>query len=58
MGWFILVAAMVALSLLAWRRSRRIRRSGHESGFMSPEELGTHVYGSFVTGRDARHRRP
>ena len=58
MGWIILAAFLISLSLLVWRRSRRLKRSGYDKGAISPDEMGSRVYGSFVTGKDPKFRKP
>lgn len=55
MGWFIAAVALVIV-LLAWRVSRRNRRSGLDPFSIGPEQLRTRVWSNFGSGKDVKYR--
>jgi hypothetical protein len=58
MVWLLLAVPVVALLVLGWSYDRGRRKSGSSTSGFSPDEYGTRVYGSMITGKDVKHHRP
>jgi hypothetical protein len=56
MGWFIVAAIVIVFALLAWRKDRRMRRSGPDRGGFDPEQTRARMWGNLGSGRDVKYR--